>query len=581
MNIHKKGIREQSNHLKTESKLSKEWSEKNTRPINDFYSKSTYTAIWKCLCCKGEYKSKIRDRTIKKKGCPYCSKRKVLKGYNSLIDTRPDLTSEWSIENKRPISDFMENSTYFACWKCTCCKGEYKALVRDRVSKNHCCPYCSNRKALKGFNSLVDMRPDLISEWSIENKRSMSEFLENSTYQALWKCGRCNYDYQAPINKRVSHKNICPKCLDKQFSSELTSTEKQKIKLIAEWSHKNEYSIDFYPWSSNFLAQWKCSKCKGVFDSPIRDRIRNLGNCPYCSQKKILPGYNSLDVSNPELACEWSDDNNQSMTSFMNRSKNLVIWNCSKCGGKYRARICDRISEFENCPYCLNIKVLVGYNSLEDIRPDLISEWSDKNDNKMNEFLESSSHSAIWKCSTCNGEYRLGIRNRLNQRVSCPYCLNVKALPGYNSLEDTNPTLIGEWSRNNRKKINEFLASSSEIAIWKCKNCNGEYALRIHERVSKNQTCPYCLKRKVLKGYNSFADTHPELMNEWDFINNSIIINPYIISGNYRNNVWWICKTNQSHKYLMSPKTRILFHQRKREPCKLCKGLRRKKRHFI
>lgn len=34
---------------------------------------------------------------------------------------------------------------------------------------------------------------------------------------------------------------------------------------------------------------------------------------------------------------------------------------------------------------------------------------------------------------------------------------------------------------------------------------------------------------------------------------------------------WWTCKKNPKHKYLMSPKIRLLFQKRNREPCLYCR----------
>ena len=38
--------------------------------------------------------------------------------------------------------------------------------------------------------------------------------------------------------------------------------------------------------------------------------INNGNNCPYCSNKKVLAGYNDLATVSPKIASEWSKKNN-------------------------------------------------------------------------------------------------------------------------------------------------------------------------------------------------------------------------------------------------------------------------------
>jgi len=49
---------------------------------------------WKCG--QGHlYKTSTKQRTILGRGCPYCSGKRVLQGYNDLITTSPAVAAEW------------------------------------------------------------------------------------------------------------------------------------------------------------------------------------------------------------------------------------------------------------------------------------------------------------------------------------------------------------------------------------------------------------------------------------------------------------------------------------------------------
>lgn len=80
--------------------------------------------------------------------------------------------------------------------------------------------------------------------------------------------------------------------------------------------------------------------------------------------------------------------------------------------------------------------------------------------------------------------------------------------------------------------------------------------------------------------YNSFDVEFHELCDDWDYINNYLLVKPSEILSSYNENVWWKCSNNQAHHYQMSPKRRVYFHKRHKESCPYCKGLRRKKEHF-
>ena len=43
---------------------------------------------------------------------------------------------------------------------------------------------------------------------------------------------------------------------------------------------------------SNIVATWKCMKCNGEYECSVVKRHQE--GCPYCSDKQMLKGYNTL-----------------------------------------------------------------------------------------------------------------------------------------------------------------------------------------------------------------------------------------------------------------------------------------------
>ena len=70
-------------------------------------------------------------------------------------------------------------------------------------------------------------------------------------------------------------------------------------------------------------------------------------------------------------------------------------------------------------------------------------------------------------------------------------------------------------------------------------------------------------------------------MDELDYVNNYLLADPDQISDSCDLPIWWICPKDKSHEYPMPPSRRLMYQKRNKESCPYCKGLRRKKRHFV
>lgn len=97
-------------------------------------------------------------------GCPYCGDRKVLKGYNDLRTTHPEIAREWDKGRNGDLrpTDVLASSNKRVWWKCK--EGhEWSGLIANRARRGKAdpgCPHCSGRKVLAGYNDLATMHPD-------------------------------------------------------------------------------------------------------------------------------------------------------------------------------------------------------------------------------------------------------------------------------------------------------------------------------------------------------------------------------------------------------------------------------------
>ena len=204
--------------------------EKNSSEIPEEYTLfSPKPMYFKCPDCGTVTHRRITEAfSINSNGiptlfkCPYCNETKVLPGVNSVQDKFPPLVEEWSPRNERQPDKVLYNSSYNASWICPACNGEYSMCVKDRNPNGGSddCPYCNDKKPLKGYNTLADRYPEFVGEWSdIENYAldlEVDEVLPSSTKLAFWNCSICKHTYTKKITdyvlaKRRGH-NPCPYC---------------------------------------------------------------------------------------------------------------------------------------------------------------------------------------------------------------------------------------------------------------------------------------------------------------------------------------------------------------------------------
>ena len=175
---------------------------------------------WKCD--KGHsYKCRISHRTIDKVGCPYCSHRKLLVGFNDLLTVRPELCVDWDYETNYPKTpkDFIANSSKRVHWLCHICGHKWNATIDNRC-QGRGCPQCAQLQRIKTYKhtkiqqngSLQSNNPTLASQWNFNKNGDLTP--DNVTSQSIikvwWICEK-RHEWEATINNRAKGKG-CPYC---------------------------------------------------------------------------------------------------------------------------------------------------------------------------------------------------------------------------------------------------------------------------------------------------------------------------------------------------------------------------------
>lgn len=259
--------------------------------------------------------------------------------------------------------------------------------------------------------------------------------------------------------------------------------------LQSEWHPtKNAETFEKLPTRySKRMAWWRCH-FGHEWQSTPQTRYKG-SNCPYCSNKLLLPGYNDLATVNPVLAMEWdSERNTGGADSVLHLESRRKCW--WLCGDGHSWEATPYTRQSRGCPYCSNRYVLRGYNDLETTHQEISQEWHSDNQFLPWEITGGSNRQVRWRCLQGHA-YTCTPSARINRGRGCPYCSNQRVLSNYNDLASINPDLASQWHRaKNHLSPTEVTAGSNKKAWWIC-NRGHEWQASINSR-NQGRGCPSC-----------------------------------------------------------------------------------------
>lgn len=190
-------------------------SPSNKRSLQEVATDSTDVISWKCD--KGyEWNTSATNRAK----CPVCiqSKKRVIG--RSLQEVCSDLAIEWDYEKNGSLTpkDVLPKSGKKVWWKCT--KGHvWQATIYSRTAGNGC-PLCSGRKAIKGKNDLLTLRPDIAKLWHPSRNADLTaEQVTTGSGKKVWWQGKCGHEWLEKVitmTTRKNHIELCPQCRQKE-----------------------------------------------------------------------------------------------------------------------------------------------------------------------------------------------------------------------------------------------------------------------------------------------------------------------------------------------------------------------------
>ena len=475
----------------THPKSLKEWDfEKNDSSPYDFSFGAHKIVWWKCENGHS-YQKRIKEYTKRKTPCPVCSGYIVNPEYNSLQATHPEILKEWDYEKNMilPTEISAGNSKTKVWWICE--KGHsYSATPNNRTLNHSQCPKCAretqssfreqavfyymkkyfpdsqngNRELISPYELDVYIPSERVAieydgeKWHKNKKKDVikSQLCEDKNI-TLYRIreSKCplftNNDnvYECSSTDNNAFGKVVSAILEKMgitapdvqiyrdreliyeryiIKSKENSIASRYPELIKEWDYSRNGKVtpDLISFRSDKAFWWLC-KNGHSFRARTADKTAGKAPCWYCSNRKILAGFNDLASHFPNLIKEWDyKRNKKTPEEIIFSSTEMIWWICEK-GHSYRQRVYSKTIDGQGCPYCSNRRVLPEYNSLAVVYPKYLLEWNyDKNSMSPTDILPKSSRKVWWKCSLGH-EWQAKVSNRTKENgTNCPFCNKIR-----------------------------------------------------------------------------------------------------------------------------------------------------------
>ena len=268
--------------------------------------------------------------------------------------------------------------------------------------------------------NLAVLYPEIAESWHHEKNGNLSPFqiAPKSPKRVWWVCEK-GHEWDALVYSRTASNRGCPVCSNQRVLKGFNDLATVKPEVASKWSINNKkLPTEVMPFThQKFL--W-VGECGHEYEAMVSD-VSNGRGCPFCAGRQIIVGFNDFASQFPEIAKEWHPIKNiKTPQEVAKASETKAWWICDK-GHEYEAWINIRTHQNTACSYCVNRKVLKGYNDLEFINPELAAQLSPKNSLKPSEIMVTSDLIVIWACDKGHEwEQRVSVRHR--KGYDCPEC---------------------------------------------------------------------------------------------------------------------------------------------------------------
>lgn len=229
-------------------------------------------------------------------------------------------------------------------------------------------------------------------------------------------------------------------------------------------------------------VNWKCSLGHEWITTPNSRFDKKTGTgCPYCSGNKVLPGFNDLPTTHPNLVALWNDDRDIHTVSF--GSGYGAQWKCSR--GHEFENVVHQMVKNDECRVCSGRRIVAGVNDLATTHPHLVEEWHPSNKRDMTSLGYGSAHKVQWICAAGH-EWTTTVFARAKEGAGCAMCKQ-----GRRPVADAIPEEYRSWYDGD--DFDTLTEGSHRHVDWTCPNGH-KFNREVKQMLRAVHPCGHCGK---------------------------------------------------------------------------------------
>lgn len=244
------------------------------------------------------------------------------------------------------------------------CSDMFEWLI-DIINIEKLSLFLEGRLKMAKTQTLNETHPKLARQWHPAKNGDLkpSDVTKGSRGKVWWQCEKySNHELDANITSRTRANSTqeCPYCTGQRFLKGFNDLETVHPEIAKEWHPTKNGDLNpsnVYK-GSNIRVWWQCEKHSDhEWDATITSRTKkNDGRkCPYCSNKKVLPGYNDLQTTQPEIAKYWCHTMNGGLrpTDVTECSGKEIWWKCvNNPNHIYKKKVASMLNNKYLCTEC-------------------------------------------------------------------------------------------------------------------------------------------------------------------------------------------------------------------------------------
>lgn len=267
----------------TDPALAEQWDHERNGDLTAGMVLRGSSAMVSWRCAEGHpWQATVANRALRGSGCPPCSAKGVLAGFNDLATTHPWLSVFWDpdVEQKQSHQVSAGNATVKIHLRCAA--GHCFIRTPAKLVSRPFCPVCDGRTVAAGLNDLPTTHPHVASWWhpSKNGLLKSSDVKAGSEKYAWWLCPD-GHEFQQTVDYRAKEpRQKCPVDTGRLLLTGVNDLATKHPDLIPDWDHERN-DVDPTQVVPGTKKRWWTCKHGHTQCTTVRNRARS-GGCTAC-----------------------------------------------------------------------------------------------------------------------------------------------------------------------------------------------------------------------------------------------------------------------------------------------------------